>query len=135
MFKKTTKIYKRLRNLSSKLQRLRFTDTSSEDLYIRYESSFIDVFIDTKLGKRCFELSTRDYGYKIWYLDETTVFDIVFQMKVSKTQTLVEPQLIKLKAKDIDLAILEIEERVERLIKLKEINDAEHNRQIKLLEN
>ena len=135
MFKKTTKIYKRLRNLSSKLQRLRFTDTSSEDLYIRYESSFIDVFIDTKLGKRCFELSTRDYGYKIWYLDETTVFDIVFQMKVSKTQTLVEPQLIKLKAKDIDLAILEIEERVERLIKLNVLNDAEHNRQIKLLEN
>ena len=104
-------------------------------MYIRYESSFIDVFIDTKLGKRCFELNIRDYGYKIWYLDETTAFDIMFQMKVSKTQTLVEPQLIKLKAKDIDLAILEIEERVERLIKLKEINDAEHNRQIKLLEN
>ena len=135
MFKKETKIYTRLRNLSSKLQRLKFTDTSSEHLSIGCQSSFIDVVIDTKLGRRCFELHIRDYGYRVFYLDQTTVFDIVFQMEVGKTQTQVTPQLINLKAKDIDLAILEIEERVERLIKLKEINDAEHNRQIKLLEN
>lgn len=134
MFKKTTKIFRRLVKLHESVRQVKRMDTSKDEILINYGWGFYIIILNTTFGVRKLNVSLVGDSYYVFYYNEDET-ECIFNMIVSSTKTQVSPMLIDFKAKDIDLAILEIENKVAMVLNRYNKLKLEHERQIKLLEN
>lgn len=142
--KEPTKLYKRIEKLYEKMK-----ETFSEN-YSFHDDKYVRKEFNSNLGKRIFKIFKRnkkcEYGkilytyYEVCYMEKRKFVTIsvpffsyddinkeIFNLKVYENKTKLKPYPAPLTAHEIDLAILEFENYIDKIYK-------EHTKKIKELE-
>ena len=139
-----TKLYIRLSSLYNSV------DTSKCDIYSsnRVESFEVETYLNNNksfmftfksnnglIEFRISNSTEQEYKpYKISYINRATKW--MFEIYSSPTYTVVQPNLgTKLTARDIDLALFEIENFIDSIVQTNKSNFATHLKELKKLEN
>lgn len=138
--KKPTKIFNRIDELVHKLHYL--ADFKNDVLSVSYiiKSSICEFTVSLKsnLGPVILDIrfDRSDCSHYIvnYYSGKTDFNNRLWKLNISEHSTIVFPKLIQLKAKDIDLALYEIETIVGEQFNKIQAEELEHNKQVKLLE-